>query len=244
MELIIEKKDLKILLDKHKDSIGNYKFKEYVVSLFVYVITLFTVEFRDILFIKKEWAIFAYIVFICYLLYECVVSFRKMKKDNVTSDKLLDEIVELDKETHDHTILMIKDKFTKYPNRFLLYKELTWQGSMLFLNKRTIKDKQEHENEIIQYISDKLHIDKCYITIKYKREHIHTKYSKSAKKYKKYRHQFYEVNISNFPEQLQNDSFVIDDVEYKWMSLRDMWLDEDIVHDNGDIVNYVKEIYE
>ena len=102
----------------------------------------------------------------------------------------------------------------------------------------------EHEKEIIQYISDKLHIDKCYITIQYKREHIHTKYSKSAKKYKKYRHQFYEVNISNFPEQLQNDSFAIDGIEYKWMSLRDMWLDEDIVHDNGDIVNYVKEIYE
>ena len=48
----------------------------------------------------------------------------------------------------------------------------------------------------------------------------------------------------NFPELLKNDNFEIDGIEYKWMTLKEMWLDEDISRDNGEIVNYVKSIYE
>ena len=40
MDLVIEKKDLKILLDKHRGSIGNYKCKEQITNFFAIVFAL------------------------------------------------------------------------------------------------------------------------------------------------------------------------------------------------------------
>ena len=243
MDLIIEKRDLKILLDEYRENIGNYKCKEQAMNFFAIVFALFSSEFKNLWVIKKEWIFIGYIIYTIYILYECVVSIVKSKTNNITSDKLLDKIAELDSKTHNHTILMIKDKFNDFSNRYLLYNDVRWD-SMLFLNKKTLQDRETHEENITRYISDKLHVDKENIDIEFKTEQVHTKYSKSADVYKKYRHQFYEINILEFPEQLKNNSFEIDGTEYKWMTLREMWMDEKIVKDNSDIVGYVQAIYE
>ncbi len=47
--------------------------------------------------------------------------------------KLGNEIVDLDQTAHHHSIVAIKDTFQKYPNRYLVYEDKTW-NCRFFLN--------------------------------------------------------------------------------------------------------------
>ena len=55
-----------------------------------------------------------------------------------------------------------------------------------------------------------------------------------------YQHSLYYVQIDNYPEVLKQPSFVIDGIEYRWMTIEEMELDPVIREINGDVVSYVK----
>ena len=75
-------------------------------------------------------------------------------------------------------------------------------------------------------------------------EHINTKYSRSDKINKRYRHAFYEVRISKFTDELKKQKFSVDGTRYQWMTLDQMWNDKAIKDCNTDIVGYVRDIYQ
>ena len=129
-----------------------------------------------------------------------------------------------------HAILVIKN----YNNEYLQYYDKRWD-SYLFLNC-----KMENNNNIIkEYISNTLNISKIkqkYITTK-----IHTKYSVSHKKYKKYTHLFYTIDIP-ITDTLTNGEFIINNIKFKWFSKEELNTDTRIQQVNNDIINYIYEL--
>ena len=105
-------------------------------------------------------------------------------------------------------------------------------------------------DEIELIVKDMFHpesinyIEKDKISLEYKIEHINTKYSRSDKINKRYRHAFYEVKISKFTDELKKQKFSVDGTRYQWMTLDQMWNDKAIKDCNTDIVGYVRDIYQ
>ena len=57
-----------------------------------------------------------------------------------------------------------------------------------------------------------------------------------------YSHKFYLATISNFPKDMEKDSFEFDGRLYHWKSIAGLEQDKDVQRKNLDILNYVTEI--
>ncbi len=132
-----------------------------------------------------------------------------------------------------HSIIIIQNK----KNEYLQYFDKEWQ-SYLFLNCKLPNGKDS--NAIISRIEDLLRIRKDNIEVKYCDSRKHKKFSQSAKKEKEYIHYFYKVELL---EELENNEFKINGVNYKWFSYKELLQDKRIQEVNSDIVQFVKEIY-
>lgn len=132
-----------------------------------------------------------------------------------------------------HSIIIIQNK----KNEYLQYFDKEWQ-SYLFLNCKLPNGKDS--NAIINRIEDLLRIRKDNIEVKYCDSRKHKKFSQSAKKEKEYIHYFYKVELL---EELENNEFKINGVNYKWFSYKELLQDKRIQEVNSDIVQFVKEIY-
>ena len=65
---------------------------------------------------------------------------------------------------------------------------------------------------------------------------MYTKFSVSVRIRKVYEHNLYIAKIKSWPETLKQRQFVLDGVEYKWMTLREMKNDSNIMKKNRDVV--------
>ncbi len=160
------------------------------------------------------------------------------KKNNYTYEDLIMDINKLNEIAHNHSIILIKDSFQKFPNRFLVYDDKRW-GCKLFLN---YKDNSNNEDFIKKHLSGDLKIELEDIKLSYLGQRIHEKYSESAKKRKVYCHKFYIADIKKFPDKIKQDSFEIDGKEYQWLSMPELETDKDVQKKNYDIVRFVKEL--
>lgn len=134
-----------------------------------------------------------------------------------------------------HAIIVIKNK----DNEYLQYYDNRWD-SYLFLN---YKLNDNFNNEIIiNFVSNKLNISKEDILCKYISDKIHTKYSVSYGKEKQYHHFFYEVEIKNIPNVMNNKQFEINDIKYVWYSYEYLINNKRIQEVNSDIVGFIKEL--
>ena len=91
---------------------------------------------------------------------------------------------------HGHSIVLVKDTFRKFSNRFLVYDDKRWE-CLLFLN---YKQNSDNESFIRNRISSELKIEPQDIDLSYLGQRIHEKYSESAKKNKVYCHQGWNGN--------------------------------------------------
>lgn len=128
-------------------------------------------------------------------------------------------------EAHAHAIIVIRNG----KGEFLQYFDERWQ-SLLFPNCKIIS---EHNEDIILHaLKEKYGLNMKNAQILYRTEKVHTKYSVSAGKMKKYHHYFYTVDIEDLP---------IDD-RFVWLTLEEMKENKRIKEVNGDIVKYVQEL--
>lgn len=67
-------------------------------------------------------------------------------------------------------------------------------------------------------------------------ESYQPKYSLEYKADRMYDNKYYQVFIKTFPEKLKQPSFSIDKVDYKWMTLEEMWKDDKIKKNNADVL--------
>lgn len=127
---------------------------------------------------------------------------------------------------HKHTILIIKNK-----DKYLQYFDKKW-NSYLFLNTKV--ENNVNEDELKKYIKKIFNVD--YISLEYKFDKVHSKYSPTANKEKTYHHYFYLVK-ANIPE----EDFTMDNINYKWLSMNYLETDKKIQEMNSDIVSFIKE---
>ena len=100
-----------------------------------------------------------------------------------------------------------------------------------------IKDMKE--NNLIENLSSNLSINRSSIRCEIKGNQVDEKYSVSHKEMRTYNHRLYEVSISNFPEIMRNDNFMLNGKHYFWMSIDDMRKDKEIIKKNLEIVEFV-----
>ena len=150
----------------------------------------------------------------------------------------MSDINKLNQITHNHSIIVIKDEFNTYSNRYLVYHDKRWD-CLFFPN---YKQNMNNEDYIIQHLSNELGIPAEDISLKFCMQKIHTKYSVPAEKDKVYNHYFYKATIKEHPKGIQDDHFKVGDREYYWKTLEELEQDERVIANNLDIVNYVKEI--
>ena len=127
---------------------------------------------------------------------------------------------------HKHTILIIKNN-----DKYLQYFDERW-NSYLFLNTKV--QGSVNEKELIKFIEERFNIKD--VTVEYKFDKVHSKYSPTANKEKTYHHYFYLVK-ENIPE----EDFTMDNINYKWLSMNYLETDKKIQEMNSDIVSFIKE---
>ena len=134
---------------------------------------------------------------------------------------------------HRYVIEIIKNSKGEY----LQYYDKRW-NSFLFLNMKMIGN---HSNDDVKKdINEKLNISLNSIKAEFKFDKIHKKFSESAKKEKEYHHYFYDVDIQEFTEPMDQKEFNINDIEYKWFTIEELEENERIQKVNGDIVSFIK----
>ena len=141
--------------------------------------------------------------------------------------------------THNHSIIVIKDTFNEFSNRFLVYNDTKWDCKF-FLN---YKENINNESYIKEHLSNELKIPGDCINLKYVTSKIHEKYSENDKMNKIYSHKFYLADIVDFSEIMKKDVFEIDGRTYYWMSMSELESDQNVLKKNSDIINYVKESF-
>lgn len=102
----------------------------------------------------------------------------------VTYEDLLSDINKLNEIAHNYSIVLIKDSFQRFPNRFLVYEDKRWECK-LFLN--------------------------------------------------------YKENPNN-KEFIKNHLSEIDGKKYRWMTITELEMDEEVRKKNRDILEFVKEL--
>lgn len=161
------------------------------------------------------------------------------KRNNYSFKDLLTDINNLNEITHGHSIVVIKDSFQQFPNRYLVYEDKRWNCDF-FLN---YKENINNEDFIKNHISNELKINLDSIKLSYVGQRVHEKYSESAKEKKVYSHKFYLATIDTFPDFMKADSFECDGKKYKWLSISELEQDTNVQEKNLDILNYIKELF-
>lgn len=141
--------------------------------------------------------------------------------------------------THEHSIIVIKDTFNQYPNRYLVYEDKSWDCELFLNYKKNINN----ESFIKSRISSDLKIDVSDISLDFVGQEIHEKYSVKDKVNKVYCHRFYRANISKFPDMAKCDQFECDGKVYHWRTMAEMEDDKNTMEKNKDIIGYVKALF-
>lgn len=180
------------------------------------------------------------IVLICLMMVDIVIfaiRFYKACTNPVNADTIYKQIEENNIMTvHRHSIVLIKDTFSEYPNKYLVYDDKRW-GCKLFPNYHTTENLDDNIENIRKHLSLDLKVPIEGIRGVFDFEEKHTKYSESHKEERLYLHDFYTFVVDG----LKPGDFEIDGREYFWLSLSEMEADENILKKNGDVIDFVKK---
>lgn len=238
MRLLIDRKDLELLLEKDREYIGNNVGIDTMIAAISFLLSVFTANYSDLLGIsgivlKTVFCIIGVVYFI-----KTVWDIFNMIKNKYNHKVLFEKIEGLDMIQHNHSLIVIKDSFSGIKERYLLYYDEKWDCK-LFLNYKT--QDRNNEDVIVDNVSADLGVDKADIKCSYVTSRIQEKYSVSHNENRIYNHCLYEVRISEFPENEKNDDFIVNKRHYYWMTLSDMQHDENIIKKNMEVVDFVKE---
>lgn len=130
---------------------------------------------------------------------------------------------------HDFSLLAIKNNDGKYLQKY----DEGWACWLFPYVRSTDANKENIDN----FASELLQKETAagYVT-----QATHCKYSVSDDVYKIYNHKLYEVIPDVIPEHMAEGSFSINGMQYKWMSIKEMENDENIMEKNDEVVAFVK----
>lgn len=238
MKILIDEVKLNLLLETKQRFIGKSVVWDSFLSAFSFLISVFLASYSDFFGFPGIVLKTIFVILGLWFTSKSIFDIIDSKKNNYSYNDLLMDINKLNEITHNHSIVIIRASFRKYPNRLLVYDDLRW-NCKFFLN---YKENSNNEAFILDHLSRELKIEPGDITLKYLGQRIHEKYSESAKSNKVYSHKFYTAAIANFPEAMKKDSFDCDGRTYFWMPLAELEQDKNVQKKNSDILEYVKEL--
>ena len=232
MKLLMEDKDVALLLSEKRDYIGKKITLDTVVAAISLLVSCYSSNFTPIFGFTSDmvravfiFVAFVYIIKVCIDLYNCTGD-RKYNKDTLLSD-----IKELNEVQHDHSLIAIKNE----KNQFLVYDDERWTCK-LFPNYKT--SSIDNEGHLKESIASDLNIDSVNVGLKFISARTQEKYSYSHNENRMYHHRLYLANVNDINE--END-FISNNKHYYWMSLEDMLQDEVIKKKNLEVVDFVRE---
>lgn len=239
MKILIDDIKLNLLLEQKKQFIGRKVAWDSVLSAFSFLISVLLASYED--FFGISGIVFKTIFVLLGIGFsvKSIIDITKSSKNSYNYEDLLVDINKLNEIAHNHSIVVIRDSFNPFPNRYLVYEDKSW-NCQFFLN---YKENPNNEEFIRNHISRELKIEPDDIELSYVAQKLHEKYSESAKENKVYSHKFYLAEIKKFPDQMQKDSFKCDGKTYYWKSLAELEEDKNVQKKNMDILNYVKELF-
>ena len=225
-------------MEKKKQFIGKNVVWDSSLSAISFLLSVILATYEDFFGIPGIVLKTLFVILGLFFTGKSIVDIISSKKNNYTYEDLLSDINKLNEIAHNHSIVLIKDSFQRFPNRFLVYEDKRW-GCKLILN---FKENPNNEEFIKNHLSGDLKIELDDINLSYLGQRIHEKYSESAKEEKVYCHKFYIANINQFPDKITKDSFEIDGKKYRWMTITELEMDEEVQKKNRDILEFVKEL--
>ena len=237
--ILLDQEQLRLLLKSNASKIGNTNGWEPFITAFIFFISSAFATYQP-------WSIFSAGIFKgLVVVISCILMIRgiylAVKDRKYTYMDLYTEMKNQNQIKHPFSIVVVKNEFEQYPDRFLVYYDSRWK-CRLFLNFRTQQDMTENEEKIKRGLSNDLQVNMSDIKIDYKNTYLHKKFSYSDQCEKWYEHTIYQAHISHMPETEQRDSFVINGRQYHWMSLPEMERDQIMMEKNSDIVSFVKQL--
>ncbi len=229
-----------MLFEQKRDSIGTeITGIDTIISGLFFLLPLICTEFRNIGIFTAEVIKTLYILFGVSVILRGAYMIYKSNRNQYSHSDLLKDVENLNEITHPFSIVVIKDSFNEYANRFLLYYDVDWDCKFFF-NYHTMQE--DNEKNIVARLSNELKIDKNAITVDYITEKIQSKYSERDKVNKVYEHRIYYANISDFTELTKQKEFEIDGKQFCWMTMEEMKKDNRIQKINDDVVSLVNSV--
>ena len=150
------------------------------------------------------------------------------------SDRDLTKILQLAKEAltneyHEFSLLAVVNSNGEYLQKWDNRWE-TWLFPYVRSTDNNKTDVDSYASELLDEIVESKYVDCAK----------HCKYSVSDNVYKIYNHKLYKLLLENIPENMREQTFEIDGIKYKWMSIEEIEHDEKIMEVNEEVVAFVK----
>ena len=241
MRLLIEKKELELLLEKKRDFIGNKVTFDTIIAGISFLLSAFTATYEGVLGIPGR--IIKCIFCLIGMIYaiKIIRDIYMMCKNKYDHNMLLEDIEKLDKIQHKHSLIVIRFPDSSAEKKYLVYDDERWDCK-LFPNYKT-RDRADEES-VINNVAMDLDVDKSQMSCRYISSRVQEKYSESHQENRVYNHRLYEIMIDEFPDNEKKDDFIVNDRHYYWMSISDMEKDSNIAKKNLEVIDFVKEAME
>ena len=238
MDLLLEENSLRLLLEQKRRYIGR---KELGIPDIIAGITTFisayTAACKDYGFVSGNWIKHVLEIAGVGLVVWGIYAMIKNQKDNYSAEDLYQDMKQMNVIQHQFSIVVLKDTFHKFPNHYLLYYDERWNCRFFF----NYKTQDNDEDNILNRLSNELHIKRDALSIQYCSSVIQRKYSVSHDEDRTYNHRLYRVDVKKYPELLKKTEFEIDGRKFYWMTLDEMEQDKDIQEKNLDVVHYIRD---
>lgn len=234
--ILLDENKLSLLLEQKKQFIGRTVMWDSILSSVSFLVSVFLASYNDILGVPANFVKFIFVAIGMFFTIKSIHDVLHNLRNSYTATDLFDDINKLNQITHNHSIIAIKDSFSEFPNRFLVYFDQRWLCD-LFPN---FKENINNESFIKTGISNRLKIREQDISISYVAQKVHEKYSVSHKENRLYCHRLYLATINVFTPTLKKGLFEIDGIQYRWMSISEMEADQHMMDVNEDIIQFVK----
>ena len=236
MKLLIDDKDLKLLLEEKRNFIGTKVAWDSLIGTISFLVSALTASYDNIFGIShiaiKTFFLLLSIVFFV----KAISDFYKSNQNRYSHKDLEKDIEHLNTIQHNHSLVAIQNIMDNHSKRFLVYFDEKWECK-LFLNYKTIEG--DNENFLVEAISTDLGVNRNEIQCNFVARQIHEKYSVSHCEMRTYNHRLYKVILHDIPEYMQKKDFVYNQKHYYWMSIDEMRNDSEIRNKNLDVVEFV-----
>lgn len=243
-KIILDENELKLILEQNRDNITDKKnWIDNIGTAGSLFLTIISSDFKGLWIIKAEYIQYTIWIITAYYLVRGCKTWWKNRKSEFNKEILFKKISEKSEiEKVSFSIIVIKDDFSDFSNKFLVYEDPRW-GCKLFLNYYMQSSNAENEKENqLESVSNYLKIHKNKMTIDYLFMKESTKYSPTAQRDKSYDFHYYHIKIKKeaFSSKMKKESFEIDGRTFRWMSMDELWNDRATMEKNADVLRVIK----